>query len=162
MICRAIDNYRRHVAVVVIKSGHLQHSINFIGRYFMRISVSIFITCLVALLLHGCSAGDLRAFSDAASKQSGHEVTYPDQSHTDYCGDVKMITGVKNGKGFLKLINTDDNYCKVKITFESERLDYYHLSPRENTGKRYMGIYNQVDAINTLCGETESVFNEPL
>ena len=107
-----------------------------------------------------CTTGDLRAFNDAMSGSNGQTVTYPDQSDTDYVGDIKLVTGVKNGSGFLSLKNTGDDYCKVKVDFEDGSNRIYSLDPGESTGRTYVSIYNQEDNINTMCHYSKRVFNE--
>ena len=72
------------------------------------------------LLVAGGSAGELRSWYDALNRANGYEVTYPDQSDTQYVGDIKWIAGVENGEGFQKLVNTGDNYSEVKVEHPDE------------------------------------------
>ena len=113
----------------------------------------------VLLFLGGCSSGDLRSFNDAMSEQNGYTVSYPNQSDTDYVGDVRWISGVRNGSGFQSLKNTGEDYCKVKISFEDETTLTYNLDPGEYTGSMYMSFYTQSTYVNTLCNTTSRVFN---
>ncbi len=126
----------------------------------MNKSLQYIMFVLVCVLLQACSAGDMRAWSDALAEQNGQEVTYPDQQYVDYVGDIKVITGVKNGRGFLKLINTSDSYCRVMATFEDGNKRYFNLNPNQSTHSVATQIYNQVDSVNTSCGNYEGVFNE--
>jgi hypothetical protein len=114
------------------------------------------------ILLNGCSSGELRSFNDAMSTSNGYTVSYPNQSDTTYAGDVKWVIGVYNGSGFMDLKNTDDQYCKVKITFEDETTSYYRLEPYESRNDIYMSIYNQGDYIDSLCHSTRAVFNQSI
>ena len=119
-----------------------------------------FCIIVITLATTACSPGDLRAFNDAMSGSNGYEVTYPDQSDTDYVGDIKWITGVRSGSGFQRIINTGDDYCKVKVTYEDGDYDIYNLDPDKSLGSRYVSIYNQAEHMNTLCNDTSRVFNE--
>ena len=119
-----------------------------------------FLTALSILCLQGCTTGELRAFDDALSRQNGYEVTYPDQSETQYAGEIKWVTGVRNGQGFQNLINTGDQYCRVRVEYEEGDYDYFNLSPRKQTGSIYTNIYNQPTTMDTLCGPTHSTFYE--
>lgn len=111
-------------------------------------------------ILSACSSGDLRLFSDALNNSNGRNVTYPDQSDTEYVGDIKWVTGVRNGSGFQKITNTGRDYCKVKVTFENGNDRIYKLGPGESTGREHMSIYNQADYMNTLCNRTSRVYSE--
>lgn len=114
---------------------------------------------LLVLFLQGCSSGTLRAFNDALSEQNGYTVTYPDQSDTDYVGDIKWVTGVKNGDGFQRITNTGSDYCKVRVKFEDDSYRYFYLEPSESTGSMYVSIYNQETSMDTLCSPSERVYN---
>lgn len=118
------------------------------------------ILVLSVQMIQGCSTGDLRMWNDAMSGANGYEVTYPDQSDTDYIDDIRWTTGVRNGQGFQKIKNTGNDYCKVRIEFEDGTYDYFHLAPGESSGSTYMSIYNQAEYIQTLCHSSRRVFNE--
>lgn len=108
----------------------------------------------------GCSSGDLRAWNDAMAETNGYNVYYPDQSDNTYVGDIKWTSGVYAGEGFMRIKNTGNNYCKVRIQLEDDTYKYYNVEPYEYIGDIYMGIYNQGAYMNTLCNSTRSVFNE--
>jgi len=108
----------------------------------------------------GCSSGDVRAWNDAMAQTNGYTVHYPDQSDTTYVGDIKWTSGVYAGEGFMRIKNTSNDYCKVRIQLEDDSYKYYYLEPYEYIGDIYMSIYNQGAYMNTLCNSTRSVFNE--
>ncbi|MEG3620161.1 hypothetical protein V5T82_16980 [Magnetovibrio sp. PR-2] len=117
---------------------------------------SIFIgTCLMA----GCSAGDMRMFGDTMSSMNGNEVTYPDQSNVQSVGDVKLLSGIKNGSGFLIIDNMGETYCRVRVTFEDGTKSYFNLDPGEDTGLKYMSVYNQGEHMRTICTTSSWVFS---
>jgi len=106
----------------------------------------------------GCTSGELRQLNDVLSEQNGNSVSYPNQSSTDYVGDIKWVSGVRNGEGFQYFDNTGDNYCRVKVTFENGNYRIYNLEPYETTRHLEMSIYNQAEGIETICNTTSAVF----
>ncbi|MGJ8647810.1 MAG: hypothetical protein ACSHXJ_13005 [Marinomonas colpomeniae] len=122
--------------------------------------IHFIVTVLITQFLYGCSAGDLRSLNDSLSEQNGYQVTYPDQSDTDYTGDIRWTTGVKNGQGFQDIKNIGEDYCKVRVEYEDGNYDYFDLDPGEGSGSNYMSIYNQSVSMRTLCGSESSVFSE--
>lgn len=126
----------------------------------MKVLNFLALSGLVSVAVSGCTTGDLRAFNDAMSESNGYTVSYPDQSDTDYVGDLRWTTGVKNGSGFELIKNTGDDYCKVKVDYEDGSDRTFDLEPGESTGRRYVSVYNQSVNMNTLCNTTARVFNE--
>lgn len=126
----------------------------------MKVLNFLALSGLVSVAVSGCTTGDLRAFNDAMSESNGYTVSYPDQSDTDYVGDLRWTTGVKNGSGFELIRNTGDDYCKVKVDYEDGSDRTFDLEPGESTGRRYVSVYNQSVNMNTLCNTTARVFNE--
>ena len=122
----------------------------------LKILVVTGVTTLTAV---SCSTGDLRAFNDAMSGSNGYTVTYPDQRDTEYVGDIKWTTGVKNNSGFEIIKNTGDDYCKIKVDYENGDDRIFRLDPGESTGSMYVSLYNQSEYMSTLCNTSSAVFD---
>jgi hypothetical protein len=118
--------------------------------------------CLALIMAtNGCSNGDLRAFNDAISEQNGYSVSYPDETYTDWVGDVKIVYGVKSGEGFFNIKNASDDYCRVRVYLEDEDYNTYNITPGQSTGSRYMSLYNWLDYFRVRCHNTRDVFRVP-
>ena len=117
-------------------------------------------TLLSLTLLNGCSSGELRSFNDAMDEANGYTITYPNQSDVQYVGDVKWTVGIYNGSGYMDLKNTEDTYCKIKITFEDDSTRVYRLKAYESRNDIYMSIYNQAEYANSLCHEDIRVYDQ--
>ncbi len=124
----------------------------------MNSSLNYVAAVFILLFMLGCTSGELRQLNDVLSEQNGYSVSYPDQSSTDYVGDIKWVSGVRNGEGFQYFDNTGDNYCRVKVTFEDESYRIFNLEPYESTSQLYMSVYNQAEGIDTICNTTSAVF----
>jgi len=104
----------------------------------MRTIYSILTACLITLLLQGCGS------------------VAEDYSEIKYYNDVKMTTGVANGKVFMQLENAGNKYCKVKIKNLNERSQFFFLVPGGDSGIKNMSIDDTVIAI---CDSTVEVYN---
>lgn len=110
--------------------------------------------------LVGCNAGEMRMWNDALSAANGYTTTYPDQSQVEYVGDIRWESGVSYGEGYLKIKNTGNNYCRVRIKFEDGTYDYWNVDPGESYSS-YVSLYNQDRNMQTLCNTTRAVYSEP-
>jgi hypothetical protein len=122
-------------------------------------TTQFFPTLLLLAAIQGCTTGELRAFNDALASQNGQQVYYPDQSDTEFVGDIKWTTGVWDGSGYQIIKNTGDDYCRVRVRLEDGSYEFYNLEPYEGTGDMYTSIYNQPDYMNIICNSTSRVFN---
>lgn len=108
---------------------------------------------------YGCSTGDLRAWDDALYQaNTGQQVQYNDESHTDWVGKIKWTYGVNNNRGFDRLSNTGNDYCKVWIIYEDKDVRTIRLDPSESTTTLYSSVYNLSETIEFCCGG-DNVFN---
>jgi len=116
---------------------------------------------LVAFAIGGCSTGDLRMLNDALYEATtGNVLVFDDQRDSEYIDDVKVVTGVSNGNGFMYFDNTsDNNYCRVWALFEDGSQRAFNLDPNEDTGSMYVDLYNQIDEVTALCEDSRDVFD---
>ena len=117
----------------------------------MFILISVCISFLTA-----CSTGDLRAWNDAMAGLNGQTVTYPDETLTEYVGDVKWVRGITDGNAHQYMTNTGSDYCKIRVLYEDGDYDIYKLGPGQGTRRMYVSIYNQPTDMEMYCGKTSS------
>lgn len=116
----------------------------------------IVMLCMITVLIQACSNSEI--IEDFGNTQHAHKITYPDHRTVHYCGEVQMITGIEEDQGFQHLINTGEEYCKVRVTYENEDHNDINLTPSANLGKKPMSIINQVNTIETKCHSNNRVF----
>jgi len=122
----------------------------------------VFLIAIVSFVgLNGCSTGDYRLVNDALSGSNGKQVTYPNQSETDYVGDIRVVTGMRNGSYFNRYKNTGKDYCKVRVKLENGSNRTLRLEPGENRSGNYGSVYNQIESVQTMCNEDRRVFSAP-
>ena len=122
-------------------------------------SIFKLVTLLLFLCLQGCTAGDMRAFNDALATANGQSFYYPNNSETNYVGDVEWTTGVWNNEGYQIIDNTSDEYCKVRVKYENDSYDFFYMAPYESTDEVYTSIYNWPVEMETICGSSRDVFS---